>query len=640
MDSELDNFEKLKASGDLPSPKGVALTIVRLAQREDVTGGELVQAIKADPAFVGRLLKTANIAARDSGRPVVAIQDAVKVLGVNVVRNLALGFSLVSGYRTGACPNFDYGFFWSRAIVNALAVQAIIRRTRWANADEAFCCGLLADIGRLALATVHSADYSRLLGELAASGLVGDEFDQALLEREAERFLLDHDELTGLMLADWGFPHALIDPIVCRQRPGAANFAPDSRGERLLGAFRLADAIVGVCLASVEGRPAALARLDACATSLAFEPDALPNLVDSVVHDWHDWAPLLSIASPPALPSFEQMLAAAENKVAPVDDASPRSLRVLLALPATPALAALQRLFADEGQQVFVANDGEAALERALDVQPQLLIADRHLPGVDGLQLTRLLRNTRLGRATHILILSPAADEDSLGEVFDAGADDYLLMPLNERAVLARFHAAARVLGLQEEIRRDHDELKRYAAELAVSNRRLHEASVTDPLTGFHNRRYAMQKLDHEWAVSSRSGRPLSCMMIDLDDFKQINDRHGHDVGDRTLVAIAGVLKAALRSSDVICRVGGDEFLVISPETDAAAARACMQRLLKAVAALAIPAEKGPIRCALSIGVATRSEATTSTQMLVKEADGNMYQAKIAGRGGPAGSAD
>lgn len=637
MDSELDNFEKLKASGDLPSPKGVALTIVRLAQRETVSGAELVRAIKADPAFVGRLLKTANIAARDSGRSVISIEDAVKVLGVNVVRNLALGFSLVSGYRAGACANFDYGLFWSRAIVNALALQAIIRRTRWANADEAFCCGLLADIGSLALATVHSAEYSALLGELAASALPAEEHETTLLAREAERFLLDHDELTALMLSDWGFPRALIDPLVCRRRPGAANFAPESRGERLLGAFRLADAVVAVCLASADERPAALIRLHACAAESAVEAESLAALVDLVVRDWREWAPLLSIANPPALPSFGEMLTAAEARPVSTDEASSRSLRVLLALPETPALATLHRLFVKEGLQVFVAREGEAALERALDVQPHLLIADRHLPGVDGLQLTRVLRNTRLGRATHILIVSPGADEDALDEVFDAGADDYLLLPLSERAVLARFHAAARVLGLQEEIRRDHEELKRYAAELAVSNRRLHEASLTDPLTGFHNRRYAMEKLDHEWAVSSRSGRPLSCMMIDLDDFKQINDRHGHDAGDRTLVAIAGVLKSALRSSDAICRVGGDEFLVISPETDAAAVRACMQRLLKAVAALVIPTEKGPIRCAVSIGVATRSEGMSSTQMLVKAADREMYLAKLANHADPAG---
>lgn len=166
MEIELKKFEQLKATGELPSPKGAALTIVRLAQRDDVSSRQFEQAIKSDPAFVGRLMKAANITSRDSGRPVASVPDAVNVLGITVVRNLALGFSLISGHRTGACKNFDYAAFWSRAVVNALALQAIFKRTNWSNPEEAFCCGLLAEIGKLALATVHPKEYSRLLGEL------------------------------------------------------------------------------------------------------------------------------------------------------------------------------------------------------------------------------------------------------------------------------------------------------------------------------------------------------------------------------------------------------------------------------------------------------------------------------------------
>ncbi|MRD73113.1 diguanylate cyclase [Rhodocyclus tenuis] len=635
MNSELEKFEKIKASGDLPSPRGVALTIMRLTSRDDVGFIDIERAIKSDPAFVGRLLKTANIAARERGRPVVSVPDAIKVLGITVVRNLALGFSLVSGYRVGACPNFDYGAFWSRAIVTALAMQAILRQTRQASPDEAFCCGLLADIGRLAFATVHATEYSRLLESLDLPPTAGDDAERMILAREAERFALNHDELTVAMLADWGFPQTLIEPIRFRHRPESASFAADSRSEHLLAALRLADGIAGLCLAAPSDRAPAMARLTGRSIALRIDLDMLEGIVDAIVRDWHDWAPMLSLDSPPVLPSFGAMLAEKDVVSAPPAaeaSATQAPLRVLVAAADATLRASLERLLIESGEQVFVVGDGEAALERALDVQPQVLIADWQLPVIDGLRLTRILRNTRLGRGMYVLIVTAPVEEERFVEVFDAGADDYLVHPINERAFLARLRAGARVVGLHEEVRRDHEELQHFAAELAVSNRRLHEASVTDALTGFHNRRYAMERLESDWAASTRSARPLSCMMIDLDDFKGINDRFGHAIGDKALVAIAGVLRNALRSNDTICRVGGDEFLVISPDSDATAIAACARRLMVAVAALKIDSGRGIVPCSVSIGVATRGETMSDTAALVKAADDDMYRAKPGGR--------
>jgi diguanylate cyclase (GGDEF)-like protein len=121
-------------------------------------------------------------------------------------------------------------------------------------------------------------------------------------------------------------------------------------------------------------------------------------------------------------------------------------------------------------------------------------------------------------------------------------------------------------------------------------------------------------------------------MMIDLDNFKQINDTYGHDVGDKVLTGIATVLKKTLRAQDVICRVGGDEFLVICPDSDTQAVRICAERLLAAADALVVDTPSGMVRCSLSIGVATRSAAMENTEMLIKAADEGMYRAKIGGR--------
>jgi diguanylate cyclase (GGDEF)-like protein len=633
MEIDLKKFEQLKATGELPSPKGAALSIVRLAQKDDVSGSQLEQAIKSDPAFVGRLLKTANITGRESGRPIASVHDAVNVLGLTVVRNLALGFSLVSSYRGGACANFDYPAFWTRAIVNALALQSIIRRTRWANPDEAFCCGLLAEIGKLALATVHSVAYSKLLGELKTGDAPSAEHETLLRDREVEAFALHHDDLTAAMLSDWGFPRGLLEPVYFCNFPQLSDFPPESRSERLLGAVRLAAAITGVCMADPEERQAGMPVLIERAALLKLEPEMLESIVDGVVGDWTEWARLLQLDSPDPVPGFASLVHPGPGETAD-DDVSPApALRVLLAGEESPRRKALEDVLSGLGYQVFLADNGELALELALVVQPRILIADWQMSGLGGLELTQALRDTRLGRGIFVLILSEREDEEQQLEAFAAGADDCLSKPVNAKVLAARLRSASRVFQLQEEVQHDHEQMKYFAAELAVSNRRLHEASVTDALTGFHNRRYAMDRIEKDWAASSRNGRSISCMMIDLDKFKLINDTYGHDIGDKVLVAIAGVLKKTLRAQDVICRVGGDEFLVICPDSDEQAVRLCAERLLLAADSLVIDTPRGLVRCGISIGVATRSADMVNTGMLIKAADEGMYRAKIGGRG-------
>lgn len=633
MEIELKKFERLKATGELPSPKGVALTIVRLTQREDVSTGQLERVIKSDPAFVGRLLKTANITGRDSGRPVAAVPDAMNVLGIVVVRNLALGFSLVSNYRAGACRAFDYNGFWTESLVSALALQAVVRRTKGANPEEAFCCGLLAGIGRLALATVHPVEYSRVLGQLTALPPVSLEQGEAdLRSLESQAFALHHDDLTAAMLTDWGFPRALIEPLYFRRSAAPAPFAAGSRAEKLYQAARLADALATVCQVDEAGREACLGLLAGRAELFGMAPEDAAALVDGVVGDWREWAAMLQLDKPPATPPFARMRVADESGLAGVE--APPAMRVVLAVPDAAERHALSGALKTLGFQVFEADSGQQALELALGISPHILIADWHLPDPDGVRLTRILRETRPGRAIYVLILLSREEERRVVEAFEAGADDCLTRPVSDKVLAARLRAGERVVQLHEEVRRDHEDMKHFAAELAVSNRRLHEASMTDPLTGFHNRRYAMDRLEKEWLASTRSGRPLSCMMIDLNHFKQVNDRYGHDVGDTVLIRLAGVLKGALRANDVICRVGGDEFLVISPDTDASAIRQCAKRLLAAVDALQLCAPQGePLRCGVSIGTATRDAAMLGTAGLIKAADEQMYRAKLIGRG-------
>ena len=164
----MSQVEQLKISGQLPSPRGVALAVLELSRRENATLGEIARVVQTDPALSGRLIKLANTATRIS-RPVVSVQEAVVRQGMNTVRQLALGFSLLDQYRSGACKAFDYQAYWSHSLLMGLAMQALGERVRVAAADELFVCGLLAQVGQLALATAYPDEYNILLTERLAN---------------------------------------------------------------------------------------------------------------------------------------------------------------------------------------------------------------------------------------------------------------------------------------------------------------------------------------------------------------------------------------------------------------------------------------------------------------------------------------
>jgi hemerythrin len=167
---------------------------------------------------------------------------------------------------------------------------------------------------------------------------------------------------------------------------------------------------------------------------------------------------------------------------------------------------------------------------------------------------------------------------------------------------------------------------------LTEANRQLDHLANTDILTGLPNRRYALRQFAAEWEAALRDGTPLSCMMIDADGFKQINDSYGHDAGDAVLCALATQLKDTVRTDDIVCRLGGDEFLILCSRTPLEGALQLAESLRRTVAALRVPAGCGEWRGSVSIGVATRTAATRGLEDLMKMADLGVYAAKHGGR--------
>lgn len=167
---------------------------------------------------------------------------------------------------------------------------------------------------------------------------------------------------------------------------------------------------------------------------------------------------------------------------------------------------------------------------------------------------------------------------------------------------------------------------------LSEANQRLQELANTDVLTGLPNRRSGMHSLGLQWELAQRQYAPLACMMVDADGFKQINDRYGHEAGDLVLRALSAQLRDAVRTDDIVCRLGGDEFLIICPHTTQEGAMQLAESVRRQVATLCVPAGAGQWQGSISVGVASRRPAMTSLEDLVKVADLGVYEAKRNGR--------
>ena len=626
--NDLSKFEQLKATGDLPSPKGVALAIIQMTIEDSVPLSELARVIKADPAFVGRVVRAANGINAMGRRPVVSVQDALVVLGVPAVRSLALGFSLMSSYSAGMCRNFDYSAFWSHSLACAVAMQGITALTRAARPEETFSVGLLARIGELALATLYSAAYSGVLEHTRKF----PDIDLAALEQAA--FAMNHRELAAAMLTDWGIPKVYVDPVFHHEDIERSELGRDSRQAVLTLSLVLSRCVADICLAEPARRGVMVPRLYELAAELSIGADEMTDLSDRVVREWQDWGRLLE-ADTRELPSFNELRQFEPSPERGADEdpeSKARRIRVLVVDDDAAQRAVLRGTLEELDSDIYEAPDGRSGLEMALEVQPHMMIIDWVMPGMDGVELVQALRATRAGRGMFIMILTAYDDDDHLVRAFNSGVDDFVTKPLRPRVLAARLRAGQRVIGLQRAIARDREEIHYFAAELAVTNRRLQELAMTDSLTGFPNRHYAMDRIQQEWAACSRSRRPLAVMAVDVDNFKKINDSYGHDVGDTVLKDTAAVIKKALRSQDIVCRIGGDEFLIICPDTNLDQALVCAERVRRAVEATPIRADHQQLSTSLSIGVAVRETNMRDPNALMKGADRGVYLAKQRGR--------
>jgi diguanylate cyclase (GGDEF)-like protein len=287
-------------------------------------------------------------------------------------------------------------------------------------------------------------------------------------------------------------------------------------------------------------------------------------------------------------------------------------------------LALMKRRLEWEGYRVITARNGQEALERAREALPDLTILDVMMPVMDGLQACRVMKDEDATRDIPVIFLSALDDTETKVSGLALGANDYISKPFRVEELLARVEVAIRLKRERDELRQSAEEAQR-RAEVARA------MSMTDALTGLLNRYGLQRSLQHEQSESRRYARALSCLLIDIDNFKGVNDTYGHAEGDAALAQLARVLTEAVRGSDVVCRYGGEEFLVLAPETQLEGALALGEKIRQTTAAHLFGDGARTFPLTLSIGAAELSADESANDMIAR-ADVALYHAKEEGR--------
>jgi diguanylate cyclase (GGDEF)-like protein len=330
------------------------------------------------------------------------------------------------------------------------------------------------------------------------------------------------------------------------------------------------------------------------------------------------------------LPTYSELVKA---KVRPDQETDTQWLRILVVEDDRIIRKLLEAWMRDERKYtVMTSCNGKEALALAVDFKPHVIVTDWFMPEMDGIELCKTLRRSLWGQSIYVLMLTGASSEDDLVTAFEAGVDDYVTKPVNTRALDARLMAAWRYVRLRDAWERDNERLAGAATELALLNRKLEHAAMRDPLTELSNRRAGLAALTQAWSSSMRHETPTSVVSIDVDHFKKINDNYGHAVGDTVLQALGQSLRGAARAEDMVCRWGGEEFLLICPNMAMREGAQMAERLRRSISALKVEADGKHIQLTVSIGIATWRTGMESQEELLVEVDKALYAAKAAGR--------
>jgi len=626
-----NTFEEQILTGRLPSCPGVGRLVVELVREKQPPAAERLQdVVRLDPALTGRLIQASQSLAPNGHAPVDSLSAAIEILGQSAHPRALRNLTLVTSGSSKWCAGFDYDRYWAVALARAACAEAITSATSRPDPEAMYVLGLLADVGRRALATVYPGEYSSLLVDSRSFG------NDELCRRERSRFRIDHSEVSACLLAHWGFPKTSTRALLLYEKKEEEEHTIEARILELASVLRCANLAAEHYVYETKDLGSDRARV--LLQEMREELRLSEELAQKVCADLRQ-----AIETRGLLPTVEATPTETKREETESDDAQRRTsasaspeperrLRILAVDDDPTSLQILRRTLQHAGHEVLTASNGADALQVALEKSPEAIVAYRMMPRMDGVELCRALRCIQSGQQIYFLLLTGRDQEDQIVAAYDAGVDDYVTKPFNARILLARLRPGQRMSELRRNLDIERQNSENQVRQLGELNRELTEASKTDPLTGLGNRRAAWEHLTEAWQTSTRGSTPLAVMMIDVDRFKLVNDQYGHEVGDLVLTEVAQLLKSQTRGGEEVARLGGEEFLIICPNTTAQQAAIAAERLCRAVASEPVRTPAHEIRTTVSIGVAERTAEMAGLDALLKAADEAVYAAKSAGR--------
>ena len=270
----------------------------------------------------------------------------------------------------------------------------------------------------------------------------------------------------------------------------------------------------------------------------------------------------------------------------------------------------MSALLAEQGE-VKLAESGQQALQMIEADKPDLVILDVQMPDIDGYEVCRRLKANPETAALPVVFLTANNSNKDEEHGLEVGATDFIRKPISPQIVRTR---VANILKLQ------------------AATRQLELLASTDPLTGAYNRRHFIDAGNNEILRSQRYQHAITVLMLDIDHFKAVNDTYGHGIGDDALKETVRVIADTLRGEDTLGRIGGEEFAVLLPETDAARAALLAERIREAISRIVIKTPESDLTFTMSIGLTEGKDGDKSIEDMLKRADEGLYQAKEQGR--------